>query len=108
MHCFNDDLLRPFNIRQSWIELQWVPGIYVRVVDVRWPGDTASQWMMPTFPHESAHWYARIDQWSVEPIAKVYHDTQDHAVDEVPIWQGVATGHRKVCSSIPSRDLVPN
>jgi len=36
------DLIRPLNIRQNWIKLQWVPGIYVRVVDVRWPGDTAS------------------------------------------------------------------
>jgi hypothetical protein len=62
----------------------------------------------PTFPHESIHWYARIDQWSVEPIAKVYYYVQGHAVDGVPIWQGGPTGQGKVCSSIPSRDLVPN
>lgn len=67
------DLIRPLNIRQNWIKLQWVPGIYVRVVDVRWPGDTASPRVMPAFPHESARWYACIDQWSVEPIAKVYY-----------------------------------
>jgi hypothetical protein len=102
------DLIRPLNIRQNWIKLQWVPGIYVRVVDVRWPGDTASPRVIPAFPHESAHWCARIDQWSVGPIAKVYYYAQGRAIDDVPIWQGVATGQGKVCSSIPSWDLVPN
>ena len=54
------DLIRPLNIRQHWIKLQWVPGIYVRVVDVRWLGDTASPRVMPAFPHESARWYACV------------------------------------------------
>jgi hypothetical protein len=43
---------------------------------------------MPTFPHESTHWYARIDQWSVESVAKVYYYAQGHAVNDVPIRKG--------------------
>jgi hypothetical protein len=43
---------------------------------------------MPTFPHESTHWYARIDQWSVESVVKVYYYAQGHAVNDVPIRKG--------------------